>query len=51
MPRPHAVPRAALLAACALAALTLAGLAAPLVAPYDPARQFDLVALQKQAIA
>jgi hypothetical protein len=35
-------------AAAVLAALVLAGLLAPALAPYDPARQLDLVALQNR---
>ena len=48
-PPPRGRPsRAAVAPAVTLAALALAGLLAPLVAPYDPARQFDLVALQNR---
>jgi peptide/nickel transport system permease protein len=48
MPRPAVRSRAALVAGAALAAIALAGLLAPALAPYDPARQFDLVALQNR---
>lgn len=41
-------PTAVLAAAAALGALALAGLLAPALAPYDPARQLDIVALQNR---
>lgn len=44
-PRP---PAAVLAAAAALTTLALAALLAPALAPHDPARQFDLVALQNR---
>lgn len=43
------LPNTARAAAAALGVLALAGLLAPLLAPYDPAHQFDLVALQNRA--
>ncbi len=46
--RPTARPGAVPVAAAALAALALAGLLAPALAPYDPARQLDVVALQNR---
>lgn len=49
MPAAPLARRAPRAAALALGALALAGLLAPLLAPHDPARQFDLVALQNRA--
>lgn len=42
------LPHTARAAALALGALALAGLLAPALAPYDPARQLDIVALQNR---